>query len=29
MEILSEYLNGALDEEVYMSQPEGFAVEGK
>ena len=29
MDITSAFLNGDLHEEVYMSQPEGFSVEGK
>ena len=29
MDISSAFLNGDLDEEIYMSQPEGFAVPGK
>ena len=29
MEVKTSFLNGNLDEEVYMDQPEGFSVEGK
>ena len=29
MDVKTTFLNGNLDEEVYMDQPEGFSVEGK
>lgn len=29
IDIKSAYLNGNLDEELYMDQPEGFTVQGK
>jgi hypothetical protein len=29
MDIKSAFLNGDLQEEVYMVQPKGFAIEGK
>jgi hypothetical protein len=29
MNIKTAFLNGNLQENVYMAQPEGFAVEGK
>jgi hypothetical protein len=29
MDINTAFLNGNLQENVYMAQPEGFAVEGK
>ena len=29
MDIKTAFLNGNLDEEIYMSQPEGFIVQGQ
>jgi hypothetical protein len=29
MDVKTTFLNGALQENVYMAQPEGFAIEGK
>lgn len=29
MDVKTVFLNGQLFEEVYISQPEGFAIEGK
>jgi Reverse transcriptase (RNA-dependent DNA polymerase) len=29
MNVKTAFLNGDLDEDVYMDQPEGFSVEGK
>lgn len=29
MHVKSAFLNGYLDEEVYMQQPQGFQVQGK
>ena len=28
MEVKTTFLNGDLDEEVYMDQPDGFSIEG-
>ena len=29
MDMKTSFLNGNLDEEVFMDQPKGFVVEGK
>lgn len=29
MDVKSAYLNGPLDDEVYVSQPTGFEIKGK
>ena len=29
MDVQTAFLNGDLDEEIYMAQPEGFIEEGK
>ena len=29
MDVKTAFLNGDLDEEIYMEQPEGFAVPGQ
>lgn len=29
IDIKGAYLNGIIDEDVYMRQPEGFVIEGK
>ena len=29
MDVKTTFLNGDLDEEIYMNQPEGFVVQGQ
>ena len=29
MDVKTTFLNGSLEEEVYMDQPKGFSIEGK
>jgi len=29
MDVKTKFLHGDLEEEIYMEQPEGFAVKGK
>jgi hypothetical protein len=29
MDVKTTFLNGDLEEEIYMDQPEGFVVKGK
>ena len=29
MDVVSAFLNGKLDEEIYMEQPDGYVVAGK